>query len=283
MKKKYPKISIITPSFNQAEYLEKTIESVLSQNYPNLEYIVIDGGSTDGSLEIIKKYSKKITYWVSEKDRGQSHAINKGFSRATGDIMAWINSDDIYLPGTLKLVAGIFQSCPELSWITSAPSTITPDGYINYMARTPIYVRFFIRNGWHIKSLLGFIMQEGTFWRRELWVKSNAKIDEKSHYIMDMQLWQLFSSYTKLVPISACLAAYRLNPARKNNDNHEKYYSEMNYRLPLVFSFVIKYVWRQIEEISDYLHLTETVYYSEKDESWKYRYGHRKEKKIKLI
>ena len=106
---KYPKISIVTPSFNQAEFLEQTICSVLNQNYPNLEYIIIDGGSTDGSVEIIKKYADKFTYWVSEKDNGQYDAINKGFSHTTGDIMGWINSSDIYYPWTLSMIAEIFE------------------------------------------------------------------------------------------------------------------------------------------------------------------------------
>ena len=97
-----PRISIITPSFNQAQFLEQTIKSVLDQGYPNLEYFIIDGGSTDGSADIIRRYSKQLTYWVSEKDRGQTHAINKGLERATGEIIAYINSDDLYVPGAFR-------------------------------------------------------------------------------------------------------------------------------------------------------------------------------------
>ena len=98
----YPRISIVTPSYNQGQFIEQTIRSVLLQNYPNLEYIIIDGGSTDNTVETIEKYEQYITYWVSEPDRGQSHAINKGFARCTGEIMAWLNSDDLYLPSALK-------------------------------------------------------------------------------------------------------------------------------------------------------------------------------------
>ncbi len=108
MIKKYPKITIVTPSFNQGKYLEETILSVIGQDYPNLEYIIIDGGSTDNSVEIIKKYSDKLTYWQSKHDKGQSHAINTGFKKATGEILCWLNSDDAFMPGALNHVAEVF-------------------------------------------------------------------------------------------------------------------------------------------------------------------------------
>jgi glycosyltransferase involved in cell wall biosynthesis len=113
VKSELPKISIVTPSFNQGRFIEKTILSVIEQDYPNLEYIIIDGGSTDESVEIIKKYEKHLAYWVSEPDRGQSHAINKGFERATGEIFGWLNSDDWYHPGALKALAEAFAANPE--------------------------------------------------------------------------------------------------------------------------------------------------------------------------
>src|SRR3954451_4058140 len=104
-----PSISIVTPSFNQAPFLAETIESVLGQNYPNLEYVIIDGGSKDGSVDIIRRYEKHLAYWVSEKDKGAADAISKGFARATGDILAYLNSDDVYLPGSLQTVAGVMR------------------------------------------------------------------------------------------------------------------------------------------------------------------------------
>src|SRR5688572_29578312 len=110
-------VSIVTPSFNQAAYLEQTIRSVLEQDHPHVEYIVIDGASTDSSNEIIKKYESNLTYWVSEKDNGQAQAINKGFARASGDIAAWLNSDDYYLPGTISEVVKIFKKHPDVALI----------------------------------------------------------------------------------------------------------------------------------------------------------------------
>src|SRR5258708_5296321 len=114
----HPSISIITPSYNQVSFLEETIQSVLQQDYPNLEYVIIDGGSTDGSVEIIQKYADRLTHWVSEPDGGQYDAVNRGFQYTRGEIMAYINSDDKYTPWAFSVVGEIFESLPEIEWLT---------------------------------------------------------------------------------------------------------------------------------------------------------------------
>ena len=129
MTKKYPKITVVTPSFNQGEFLERTILSIINQDYPNLEYIVCDGGSTDQSVSIIKKYEKYITWWCSEKDKGQTDAINKGFKRATGDVVGWINSDDVLLPGALWTVADFYANHPDTDFANGFTIEIERQNY----------------------------------------------------------------------------------------------------------------------------------------------------------
>lgn len=162
MSRHYPSISVITPSFNQAQFLERTILSVLNQDYANLDYIIIDGGSTDGSLEIIRKYEPHITYWVSEPDKGQAHAINKGLKRATGEWLAWQNSDDIFYPGAFKSFAQMAQKNPCVDLIIGNMDLIDSVGQV---LRDIKYVRPTYR------SLLaeGMVLtNQAAFWRRRV-------------------------------------------------------------------------------------------------------------------
>ncbi|MBL8121111.1 MAG: glycosyltransferase, partial [Anaerolineae bacterium] len=125
-----PRITLVTPSYNQAAYLERTIRSVIDQDYPALQYLIMDGGSTDGSVEIIRRYERHLDGWVSQPDGGQSDAINQGFARAEGEIMTWLNSDDVLLPGALRLVGEIFARWPEIAWLTGQPANLDVDDHL---------------------------------------------------------------------------------------------------------------------------------------------------------
>ena len=142
----YPKITVVTPSYNQGQFIEATIQSVIGQQYPNLEYIVCDGGSTDETVEILKKYTDKITGWCSEKDQGQSDAINKGMRRATGDIVCWINSDDVLLPGTLHTVAKFYHDHPDTDFANGYTVEIDKEGKIINFTHI-VMNHFFFRHG----------------------------------------------------------------------------------------------------------------------------------------
>lgn len=176
-----PKISVITPSLNQGRFLEHAIVSVLDQNYPNLEYMIIDGGSQDGSLPIIKKYADRLAYWCSEPDGGQSHAINKGLARASGDIVAYLCSDDQYLPGALAAIADAFARKPNSSWIAGACRFARPDGseYTWYPQKAPEDRVRLITAPWGVP-------QTANFWRRELFVRFGA-FREDLHFTMDTE------------------------------------------------------------------------------------------------
>jgi len=199
----YPKISIVTPSFNQAEFIEETILSVINQNYPNLEYIIIDGGSTDGSVEIIKKYEKYLAYWLSEPDNGHGDALNKGFAKATGEIMAWINSDDKYYPWTFQTVAEIFNTLNDVNWIVGHYSFWNELGRLKGTAkyRVNIYDQIIIYHH--------YIQQESTFWRRKLWIKTGSKINTDYKLLVDRELFARFLLIEKLWHVETVLSGFR--------------------------------------------------------------------------
>jgi glycosyltransferase involved in cell wall biosynthesis len=222
----YPKISIVTPSYNQAQFLEQTIVSVISQEYPNLEYIVIDGGSNDGSQRIIEQYQEHLTYWVSEKDNGQAHAINKGFARSTGEIMGWLNSDDILMPGSLATIGEVFSLFDDLRWATGYLTAINEAGQI-IKVKLPIgRLRTLTVWGWYHGQALGFINQETTFWRRSLWDEAGQKVDEERHYAIDYELWQRFARFEKLYALDSQIGAFRYQ-AQQKTTQMASYYEEI--------------------------------------------------------
>ncbi len=169
----WPKISIITPSYNQAEFLERAILSVLNQNYPNLEYIIIDGGSTDGSVEIIKKYEKYLAYWVSEKDNGQADALNKGFSKSTGEILFYLNSDDVLLPGVLEKVSYVFKKRKEIDLVYGNKLLISPDDDIVSERRVTKWIPYLSKIGVFSKAGFGIYL-DAAFYKRSLYEKTEG-------------------------------------------------------------------------------------------------------------
>lgn len=177
--KKYPKISIITPSFNQGEFLEDTIKSILDQNYPNLEYIVCDGGSTDNSKQIIEKYSNRIDWWCSEKDKGQTDAINKGMKKATGEIVGWINSDDVLLPGSLFKIAEYFMAHPDTDFLNGGVANLDRSGHFLKFVQ-PMIGKFFMERGCYS------FCQQGMFWKRTIF-KKIGYLNEDFHAMMDVE------------------------------------------------------------------------------------------------
>lgn len=202
--KPWPKISIVTPSFNMVNYIEDTILSVIGQQYPNLEYIVIDGGSKDGTVDIIKKYEPWITYWVSEKDSGMYEAINKGFKRATGDIMAYINSDDKYHYNAFFTAATIFSSMEDVDWILGRACFYNDEGSIVDVKDLRRWSKF--------NYYLGdykWIQQESIFWRRNLWLKAGARINSDLKYAGDYELWLRFFRFAKLYSAETVFAGFR--------------------------------------------------------------------------
>jgi glycosyltransferase involved in cell wall biosynthesis len=201
------KFSIVTPSFNQGEYLEQTIRSVLDQGYEPLEYIVIDGGSTDDSVNVIKRYEDRLAYWVSEKDRGQVHAINKGIEKATGDITAFINSDDVYLPGTFNAVASYFESHPECKWVCG-DTVLFGEGHQTELARARVP-----KSPGHCLSWEYLAAQPGHFWKTDI---VRAGFDERWNYDFDHEMYirlLLAGHVCEYIPLP--FAGYRLHSVSK--------------------------------------------------------------------
>lgn len=222
MEKIFPKISIVTPSFNQGEYIESTIKSVLDQNYPNLEYIIIDGGSKDCTLDVIKQYDHQLSYWESCPDEGMYHAINKGFAKSTGEIMAWINSDDMYHANCLFTIAELFSQFSSIKWITGSCT------FLDEKNRT---VSVSPARQWSLYDVLNndwkYIQQESTIWRRSLWDKAGGYVSTEYKYASDFELWMRFFLNEKLFVIDTLIGGFRCRSSNQiSRDNLNEYHSE---------------------------------------------------------
>lgn len=180
-----PKFTVVTPTYNQGAFIEKTIDSVLSQGYPNLEYIIIDGGSKDSTVEIIKKYERHLAYWVSEPDRGQSHAINKGMGRASGQYLTWLNSDDWYLPDTVHEFVELFRSNPNAGVVVGTGQKVDENNNVVYRKEpnTPLTVDTLY--GWLSG---GNFMQPSSAFTSDAWAQCGP-LDENEHIAMDLDFW----------------------------------------------------------------------------------------------
>jgi len=218
-KEKMPKISIITPSYNQGEFIEETLRSVLLQGYPNLEYIVIDGGSTDDSVNIIRKYEPRISYWVSESDKGQTNAINKGLKIATGEIIAYLNSDDLYQPDTFQIVVDYFNDNPDVDMVFG--DIIHIDKYSNELrkiSREPLNNDLFY-------GCCFYTPQPTVFLRRNI-VEKTGEFDESLNLGMDLDYWMRLSFHGRIAYIPKTLARARIYPDAKSSALLEHYLEE---------------------------------------------------------
>jgi glycosyltransferase involved in cell wall biosynthesis len=199
-----PRISLVTPVFNSAKYIEQTIRSVLGQGYPNLEYFIVDGGSTDGTLDIIRKYEDQISGWSSEPDKGMYDALNKGFAKTKGEVMGWISATDQLHTSGLAVVGSIFREFADVEWITGRPTGFNEEGMTTAVLDLPRWSRW--------RFLAGanrYIQQESTFWRRSLWEKAGSRVDDSRRYASDFELWVRFFQHAKLYSADVLIGGFR--------------------------------------------------------------------------
>lgn len=229
-----PRITVVTPALSAVRTIESTLRSVIEQSYPNLEYIVMDGGSADGTVRIIERYTSHLSRWCTGPDGGHYSAIEKGFSYATGDIFCWLNADDMFLPRSLWMVAEIFLHFPEVEWITTLkPGFWDASGYFIGTSSTPGFAREAFLDGLYLpgtKSRGYWIQQELSFWRRSLWEKVGSRIPHQYLLAGDFALWAKFYEHADLHGVDRAIAGFRFLEGQRS-EAKEKYLEEA--KLPL--------------------------------------------------
>lgn len=220
-----PRLAIVTPSLNQAPYLDAAMTSVLSQRYPALEYVVMDGGSTDGSVEIIRRHEPQLAFWSSAPDGGHYAAVNAGFARTSGEIMGWLNADDQYLPWTFSVVSEVFSLLPEVEWVTTRwPLRWDKRGRAVRCADRGGYAReAFYRGAYAPGDGRPVIQQESTFWRRSLWERAGGRIDPGFTLGGDFELWARFFKQAELYAIDTPLGGFRMHGEQRSAQQREQY------------------------------------------------------------
>jgi glycosyltransferase involved in cell wall biosynthesis len=247
----YPRISIVTPTYNSGRYLEHTIQSIVSQNYPNLEYIIIDGGSTDNTIEIIKKYSDFVAFWVSEPDKGMYDAINKGFQKSTGEIISWLNSDDVYHNGALFCVGRIFIDLFDVEWIIGKSSLFNSDGQCVKMNNIEYWSKSRIFTGDY-----RWIQQENVFWRKSLYNKAGGQLNSSLRLAGDFELWMRFFKYTKLYSVQTSFAGFRLHGQQLSIMESKMYENEVlrvieDHKMNNLSIIIGKFLFKIVSRIGD--------------------------------
>lgn len=214
----WPRITLVTAVYNGEQYLEDTIQSIVNQGYPNLEYIIVNDGSTDGTVEVIRKYESHLAGWLSQPNQGLYAALNSGFARSTGEIMGWLNASDKLHTHGLFVVGSVFSAFPDVEWITGRPTVFSDDGMTVQIQDLPHWSR---RR--YLAGANRHIQQESTYWRRSLWKKAGGSLNTKYRAEGDFELWVRFFRLAQLFSVDALIGGWRFHPKSLSHDNVDQY------------------------------------------------------------